>query len=222
MRYAAALLTALLLCACGSHATVIPPGSSANVERGATTRPWAGYLYVLGSSTVTIYAPLSSKPTATLQLGSNPYAETVSFDFSGNLYVLMVNKVLEFAPGRHNPFRTITQGLQGATALKVDRNGTLYVGNYGIPSNVPATITEYAPGSTSVLRTIRLGLNVTPTAMAVDASNDLYVALNTQKSESIVKYALGATKPSETIVQGLSSLTVNDMRFDGTLYAACG
>ena len=68
---------------------------------------------------------------------------------SGKLYVVSGQKILVFAPGGEKVVRTIRKGLASPTALTFDGNGILYVVNP--PSN---TITEYAPGSVDVLRTI--------------------------------------------------------------------
>jgi len=79
---------------------------------------------------------------------------------SGELYVSSGQKILVFAPGGEKVVRTIRKGLDFPTSLTFDSNGILYVVN---PQS--STITEYAPGSVDVLRTIP-GVKAYPHALA--------------------------------------------------------
>ena len=66
-----------------------------------------------------------------------------------------------FAPGSEKAAPTIRKGLDFPTSLdKFDSNGILYVVN-----QQSSTITEYAPGSVDVLRTIP-GVKAYPYALA--------------------------------------------------------
>jgi sugar lactone lactonase YvrE len=68
---------------------------------------------------------------------------------SGELYFVSGQEILVLAHGSDKVVRKIRKGLAFPTALTFDGNGILYAVNP--PSN---TITEYAPGSVDVLRTI--------------------------------------------------------------------
>jgi hypothetical protein len=70
----------------------------------------------------------------------------------------------------------ITSGINQPWSLAFDANENLYVGNED-DTNPSGTVTEYAPGTTSPSRTIA-NLKYTPRALAIDASNDLYVVGN--------------------------------------------
>jgi sugar lactone lactonase YvrE len=80
---------------------------------------------------------------------------------SSELYVVAGQEILVFAPGGDKVVRRIRKGLAFPTALTFDGSGILYVAN---PAN--STITEYAPGSVDVLRTIP-GVKAYPYAIAL-------------------------------------------------------
>ena len=92
------------------------------------------------------------------------------------------------------------------------KNGNLYVANAAAN-----TVTVYAPGSDSVLRTIAQGVNE-PNALAFDSARNLYVA--NAAANTVTVYAPDSDSVLQTIAQG-----VNDpkaLAFDGTgdLYVA--
>ncbi|MGA8661566.1 MAG: hypothetical protein WA428_00010 [Candidatus Cybelea sp.] len=79
---------------------------------------------------------------------------------SGELYVISGQEILVFAPGSEKAARAIRKGLDFPTSLTFDSNGILYIVN-----QQSSTITEYAPGSVDVLRTIP-GVKAYPYALA--------------------------------------------------------
>ena len=80
---------------------------------------------------MSVFAPGSTTPTATLTGLNNPFA--LAFDSSGNLYVVNYDNngnsiVSKFAPGSTTPTATLT-GLNNPFALAFDSSGNLYVAN---------------------------------------------------------------------------------------------
>jgi sugar lactone lactonase YvrE len=71
---------------------------------------------------------------------------------------------------------SITNGIADPWSLAFDATGDLYVGNQN-GTNPTGFVTEYAPGSTSPLRTIN-NLGGTPRALAIDTSNNVFVIGN--------------------------------------------
>jgi hypothetical protein len=104
---------------------------------------------------------------------------------------------------------------QSAAHRRVGRPTTdpnLYVVNNG-----NATVTGYAPGSGSVLRTISQGING-PFQLAFDAHGNLYVANGS--ANTVTVYAPGKIKLKRTISQGVGEPAA--LAFDGAgdLYVA--
>ena len=94
-------------------------------------------------------------------------------------------------------------------------HGYLYVANYAAN-----TITVYAPGASSVLRTISSGIQ-SPYRIIFDTAGNLYVANNsTQFGSSIVVYAPGSATVARKITAGIHS--PGSLAFDasGNLYVA--
>ncbi len=86
-----------------------------------------------------------------------------------NLYVVdyASSKVMIYARGSSEVLRTISHGLFRPHALTFDRRGNLYV-------DADTNVKAYAPGKTSLLRTIYVGGD--PITLLFDASENLYVA----------------------------------------------
>jgi hypothetical protein len=111
-------------------------------------------------------------PTATIPMPVGcPYGEAI--DKHGTLYVATNcggNTIEEFAKGSTTPSTALTDGVSNPLGVAVDKKGTIYVSNY------PASITEYAAGSTSPTTTIT-GQGLTdPFGVALDKKGDLFVA----------------------------------------------
>ena len=97
-------------------------------------------------------------------------------------------------------------------ALAFDSAGNLYVMN-GYPTN---TITVYAPGSESVLRTISKGID-DPVGLALDGSSNLYVTNfdgGTQQCGTVTVYAPGSNAVLRTISKGVAKPL--QLAFDGS------
>ncbi len=139
------------------------------------------------------------------------------------------NSVTVYAHGSKRLLRRISQGINRPTALAFDGSGNLYVTNAGCPVScspyVPSTVTVYAPGKTSVLRTISQGIYV-PTALAFDGSGKLYVANYGCESSScspsvpfaVTVYPAGKTSLLRTIYQGVSYPRALAFDTSGNLY----
>jgi hypothetical protein len=164
--------------------------------------------------------PVASESSASLT--SRPAASDAGG--SSLLYVLdrgaQPPAIDEYRTGGGKPIRTISSPKRDPGAFAIDAAGTFYAANYlGGTFNV----TEYAPGSTAVARTIVRGI-AEPAALALDGANDLFVL---DAGGPLVKYRPGTVTPSFVTYAGFCTgvtppvLTVD--RF-GTAYVAnrCG
>ncbi len=157
------------------------------------------------------------------------YPVSMAFDGAGNLYVLDTGnrQVNVYARDSNKLLHTITQGVrtQGWSSpyfLALDRSGYLYVGNGNNYSSKGNTVTVYAPGSTTVLRTISQGISE-PNAAAFDGSGNLYVA-NTawvrNDQASVTVYAPGSGSVLRRIVKRGFFPTKLALDGSGNLYVA--
>ena len=153
---------------------------------------------------------------------------------TANLYVAngVGPSVTVYARGREL-IRTITQGVNNPDALAFASSGDLYIANDGckFPSCKPiasSTVTVYAPGTITVLRTIAKGVD-NPAALAFDGSGDLYVAnvgCPTASSckhiepSTVTVYAPGSTKVLRTIAEGIDQPDAEAFDASGNLYVA--
>jgi hypothetical protein len=99
-------------------------------------------------------------------------------DRAGNLYVANSEipsgySITVYPPGSTTPAKTYTQGLSEPLGIVVQGNGRLYVANFD-----GYNVTEYPKGSTTPDETISFQAleGNDPFALALDASNDLFVA----------------------------------------------
>jgi DNA-binding beta-propeller fold protein YncE len=101
---------------------------------------------------VTVYNTANWKLTRTITNGiCSPNHLAIASD--GTLFVLNEGaNVVAYPPGTSTPSESITQGLDGPSSIAVDENGTLYVANR-------TSVTVYASGETTVMRTITNGIN---------------------------------------------------------------
>lgn len=176
---------------------------------------------------VTVYNPVGGgAPLRTISAGLN---KPVALSYAaGNMYVANQGpfkidgdsgSVAVYAGGKDRPARVITQGIAKPTALAFDSAGNLYVANVNVTRTRGPAITVYAKGSSKVLRTITDGVGYDIRALAIDGSQNLYVA-GWFRSAHVTVYAKGASKPLRTISKGLKG--PDAMAFDGSgnLYVA--
>jgi DNA-binding beta-propeller fold protein YncE len=92
---------------------------------------------------------------------------------------------------------TITAGIDAPIDVFVDPAGTLYVAN--VRDAHPATVTEYAAGTTVPKTTIALG-NVHPEYLTVGPDGTLYVMVHNRYARwFVLEFDAGASSPSRTI-----------------------
>lgn len=125
---------------------------------------------------VNIYqtAKVKSDPAAiaTIHVSAGcPYGLAV--DKTGTIYVAdnCGGNDVELYPKGSTTLKTkITDGIDNPLGLAIDKTGTLYVSNY------PASITEYAYGTTTPIKTISGSPMEDPFGLALDAKGNLYIA----------------------------------------------
>jgi hypothetical protein len=115
------------------------------------------------------------------------------------------------------PVGQIIDGISGPVGLAIDRQGTLYVANYGSQS-----VQEYKQGETSPFLTVRKGLR-TPELVAVSEQGELAVAnLPLRSRSSIAFFDAGQRTPSRVVrcfIKGAYPAGVTYTR-SGDLYVA--
>ena len=144
-----------------SHITVYPPGGvhvirtiiTHNGPLALALNP-AQDLFSVNNFNVTVYKPGTTSPYRTISDGIS-LPSTLAFDSAGNLYVanwgvnMFRSSISIYLPGQSSPTREITAGIGYPLSLAFDQAGNLYVANSALN-----TVTEYAPGSSKVERTI--------------------------------------------------------------------
>lgn len=105
--------------------------------------------------------------------------------------------------------RTISQGIDEPIAFAFDSGGNVYIANYG-----DATVSVYASGGTSPIRTIS-GLH-RPRALIFDSAGNLYVACE----KNVQVYAPGGTSVLRTIETGIGGARALAFDGSGNLYVA--
>jgi serine/threonine protein kinase, bacterial len=93
----------------------------------------------------------------------------------------------------------------------------LYVANYGSGENPNGSVTVYAPGSGTLLRTITQGMSQ-PVALAFDSSSNLYVANTTDPTVTV--YSPSGSSPMRTISKGVYYPVALAFDISGNLYVA--
>lgn len=187
-----------------------------------------GHLYAGCFASVRVYAARSTKLIRFIRQGG--INEALAFDSKGNLYVAGFAgsgpraQIAVFPPGAKKPARTITKGIQDPFALLVDKSNNLFVANCGFSFcyssyGTRGSITEYAYGSNTPLRTITNGID-SPQAMAFGTNGLLFVAnYGNFKKGSVTVYSSG-TKPVRTITAGIHNPDALAVDPSGYLYVA--
>jgi sugar lactone lactonase YvrE len=196
--FAAVAFFGIAACSSGTMSqapTLAPPNGSATVHRGVPFVPafnyhdasrGAGALYSTKKSLVFDgdQAQAAVNILQTADLGSNPAPIAtihvaagcpygMAMDKKGTLYVVDNcggNDIEEYSKGSTTLKTTITNGVSNPLGIAIDKSGTLYVSNY------PASIQEYANGSTSPTKTITGGGLADPFGLALDSAGNLYIA----------------------------------------------
>ncbi len=145
---------------------------------------------------------------------SNP--QGLAVDSLKQLYVTNqgpANDVTVYPPGKSKPSITYSsQYFSGPNAVAIGKDGTVYVSNF-----FNGTVVEFPPGQQAPSLTITLpngGLNqpAGPQGLALDASNNLYVAYNGYFSGGFVeKYPPGSANGTDT---GISLINVGGISVD--------
>ncbi len=139
--------------------------------------------------------PAVTESTKTALTASVPHVQDAGFLYvanNGNS-----GSVTAYELGQMTLQRTITSGITTPEAVVADRTGTLYVANQN-------TVTEYAPGQGSPLRTISgpsLCCGSHPQELALDSSGNLYVANGgaCYPNDTVTVYAPGQITPARTV-----------------------
>lgn len=163
--------------------------------RSSTHLVYLSIPYITNSVNIYPARGQDQPPIGVLTSGvSNP--QGIGTDSSGNLYVANSGNstVTVYPPGQTNPSATYTTGVGTPYDVKVGSDGTVYVANVFAFSNGDGSVTEYTAGSLNPSTTLTVsGQNAV--AVALDASNNLYVSWYSQSSgaASVYKYAPGSS-----------------------------
>ena len=209
----------------------------ANAMRFVGSKLWVMNLspcHASDQSIIQVYSlPLktNSAPEKTFILSGPMFADHMTFDASGNLWVpsYTTNTVYEYAgpftsSGTLSPAITLTHGFNIPQGLGFDANGNLYVANTGTSKGKNAITVYKAPISNS--KPYYLKGVTAPSGLTFDKSGNLFVSSN-GTTGAIAEYASDHLKSGSapTIVDstGLASSPYGaDLNFDaaGNLYDA--
>jgi len=156
---------------------------------------------LLSVSAALALAGCSSNPSLP---AANPESGLASRDVKAtSTYVYVADrsqeKLLVYPAFQQNPSptRTVT-GFTEINGIATDSSGNVYVAN-----GSGGTVIEYAPGATSVVRTLSQGLN-DPVNVATDASGNVYVANQNSTNSAIVEFPPGTSvTPTRSITTPL-------------------
>jgi hypothetical protein len=201
------------LSAC-SGASQIPLGQNVGVFQSARSSPavqraipdnvsYRRAVYVVGflDNEVKILTNTHYRALGTITNGINgPDGETM--DNQGNLYVANssgsgdAGSITEYAPGGTSPSFTYTAGMSEPEGVGLDKHGNVY------EADEDGKINEYSQGRNSLMQSC--SASVPPGPIAIDSSNDVFVAENMYPHAAIVEYRgglSGCTPLFSTLVQ---------------------
>jgi hypothetical protein len=174
-------------------------GASVTVTLAGVAHPNRFVLTRANQTEGSVTLTATATPATGTAVTSNATLKTVQL-----VYLYVPGAVEAFAPWSTSPVLTITTGLSGKMTrspyyeqnrlLAFDSSGNLYV--VDAPSN---DLVVYAPGSAVPSRTISNGVS-TPSAIALDAQDELYVV----NYNDVTEYAAGSSTVSTTYTTGLS------------------
>lgn len=150
-----------------------------------------------GCGSITVYST-GGTYLATITDGVNQ-PESLSVDSAGDIYLANFNadSVPVYSPQSNQLILTITKGVKDPSwpdAVAFDGSNNVYVGNSGAN-----TVTVYAHGSGTLSRTVSQGVDQ-PDGIAIDSSNNLYVA---DDSSYVSVYAAGSGTEEKKITSGV-------------------
>jgi hypothetical protein len=159
-------------------------------------RPKDLYVSDLGTAAVEVLENTTYKNVGTITKGLvSPDGDFV--DAAGNLYVADYDGVYiqEYKPGAKSPSFTYKRGMIDPVDVSVDSHGNVYEADYD-----GWYVNEYAQKSNAVINSCSPGGGVE--GVAVDASNDVFVAYNTTASGSgeIAEYKGGLAGCNEKVL----------------------
>ncbi|HEY1655608.1 MAG TPA: hypothetical protein VGF86_10865 [Candidatus Tumulicola sp.] len=179
-----------------------------------------------GEYILCVFAPGRTQSSWGVTGGIDNRLDSVTFDAAGDLYAANgygaggfgPGNVAVFTPGSSVPTRTITEGIADPTSLAFDAAGNLYVYNlctepekYGECPTPDGSITVYAPGGSTPIRTITQGVGTDESTvytggsgLAIDGANTLYVVNRGNgpgDNGGIAVYPSGATSPIRIVTK---------------------
>jgi sugar lactone lactonase YvrE len=192
-------------------------------------------LYVLDQSSgyaggirVTEYDAESRKPSR--RIDKLYWGVALATDASNNLYVANCNSCVDegapprnkvadsvtvYGPKQTKPTRTIVRGIHTPQSLAVDPRGYVYVANGGTPRARPS-ITVYAPGSTALLREVKLSIHRDLKYMTLDSQGNLYVT----NRDEVIEFGPGLQPVLRRIRDEVESPRALAVDTSGNLYVA--
>ncbi len=180
----------------------------------------AAWLAACGGRQIPIATPnLSAR---TFEGWENPQGQSVgqTYKVSGPLLYVAnccLNPPLTIYDANANdpgPIATISKGINNSRGTCIDRDGTLYVTNFGSGNG---WVSEYALGQTKLLRMITKGIEY-PGYCAIDATGNLWVA--NIGGVNVTEYLKGSTKPHAVIANGLTYPVGIAIDHKGNLYVS--
>jgi hypothetical protein len=107
------------------------------------------------------------------------------------------SNVVVYPAGKSTPALTIVAGIHSVSAVAIDAEGNIYVGN-GRTKKARASVTVYRSGQETLWRSIHSGI-IYPAALAFDSSGRLYVAnVPRRGTNTIAVFGPGGSTPVHT------------------------